>query len=267
MCCVSTSTSFRHVRVEPVMGTVVSLDIRTAVFDPDAVERAIASLHDAGARFSPYRADSEICRLDRGELLLRDASADVRWVLDRCQELWRETNGVFDVRASGRLDPSALVKGWAVQRAADLLSDSGIEDFCLSVGGDVVVRGDALAGHGWRVGIQHPLDRGAVAARVQVHDLAVATSGTYERGEHIRHPRTGAAPSDVLSVTVIGPDLGTADAYSTAAFAMGLDGPAWSARLSGYEALTILADGAVLSTAGFPLLGTTNECRRPVGGT
>jgi thiamine biosynthesis lipoprotein len=58
----------------------------------------------------------------------------------------------------------------------------------------------------------------------------------------------------VLSVTVTGPDLGTADAYSTAAFAMGLDGPAWTLELDVYEAMTILADGTILSTPGFPAL-------------
>jgi FAD:protein FMN transferase len=83
-------------------------------------------------------------------------------------------------------------------------------------------------------------------------DLAVATSGAYERGTHIVDPRTGEAPEGVLSVTVLGPDLGTADAYATAAFAMGLDGPPWTAGLGDYEALTILSDGRVLSTRGVP---------------
>ena len=52
-------------------------------------------------------------------------------------------------------------------------------------------------------------------------------------------------------MTITGPDLGTADAFATAAFAMGLAGPAWTARLRGYEALTILADGRTLRTPGF----------------
>ena len=85
-------------------------------------------------------------------------------------------------------------------------------------------------------------------------DLAVATSGAYERGAHIVDPRTGLPPRGVLSVTVAGRDLGTADAYATAAFAMGADGPAWTATLRGYEALTILEDGRVLSTAGMAAL-------------
>jgi len=238
--------------VERVMGTVVSLDIRAGEPDPAVVEAALASLHEADARFSTYRDDSEVRRLDRGELT--SVSPDLLWVLERCAALRRETGGYFDARATGQLDPSALVKGWAAQRAADILHAGGLTDFCLSTGGDVITRGSALPERGWRVGIQHPHERGAVAARLRVHDLAIATSGTYERGSHITNPRTGTAPSGVLSVTVCGADLGTADAYSTAAFAMGVDGPAWTLGLAGYEAMTILADGTVLSTPGFPLL-------------
>jgi thiamine biosynthesis lipoprotein len=233
-------------RVEQVMGTVASLDVRGG--RPSGIETALRSLHDADARFSTYRPDSEISRIDRGELRVPDASADVRTVLARCEQLREETGGFFDARAGGRLDPSALVKGWATQRAADLLTAGGLTEFCLSVGGDVVTRGE-----GWTVGVQHPHDRSAIAARVQAGDLSIATSGGYERGEHILDPHTRTPPRDVLSVTVTGPDLGTADAYSTAAYAMGLDGPRWTLGLRGYEALTILADGTVLSTPGFPL--------------
>ena len=104
----------------------------------------------------------------------------------------------------------------------------------------------------WRVGIQHPLERDRIAAVVEANDLAVATSGAYERGQHVVDPHTRRPPSGVLSVTIAGPDLGTADAYATAAFAMGEAGPEWTARLAGYEALTILADRSVLTTPGFP---------------
>jgi thiamine biosynthesis lipoprotein len=245
----------RQVRVEHLMGTVVSIDIRGAGDGVDVaapLDEAIALLHDVDARFSTYRADSEIQRLDRGDLDLADASPDVRRVLARCAQLRDETGGFFYARAAGRLDPSAFVKGWAAQQAADLLLFAGLTDFCVSAGGDLVVRGGALPERAWRVGIQHPDDRGAVAAAIEVSDLAVATSGTYERGEHLLDPRDAGAPTGVVSVTVIGPDLGTADAYSTAAFAMGLDGPAWTAGVAGYEAMTILDDGTVLCTRGFP---------------
>ena len=232
------------------MGTVVSLDAR----DTDAADaqaafaRLMVWLHDVDRRFSTYRLDSEVNRIDRGELPVAGASDDVRWVLDRCVRLCAETGGAFDERAGGRLDPSAFVKGWAVERGADILQAEGLTDFSLNAGGDVVVRGERT----WRVGIQHPLDRDALAMVIGLSNAAVATSGAYERGEHVLDPRSGAGPSGVLSVTVVGPDLGLADAYSTAAYALGLDGPAWTLGLDRYDAMTILADGQVLSTPGFP---------------
>ena len=252
----TTALHARHVHVEPVMGTVVSLDVRGA---PDravqaAFDRVMAWLHDVDRRFSTYRADSEISRLDRGELSPAAAGDDVRWVLDRCARLRHETGGAFDERALGRLDPSALVKGWAVERGADLLRAEGLTDFSLSAGGDVVVRGGALPEPVWRVGIQHPRDRLAIAAAIEVTDLAVATSGAYERGDHLVDARTGAAPSGVVSVTVIGPDLGLADAYSTAAFALGAHGPRWMLGVDGYESMTVLADDQVFCTPGFPAI-------------
>jgi thiamine biosynthesis lipoprotein len=244
------------VHVEHVMGTAVSIDLRGAARPAaaTAVDTVVAWLHHVDATFSTYRPDSVVGRLDRGELELHEADADVRWVLDRCAALRIETQGAFDVRATGRLDPSALVKGWAVERAAQRLADGGIADLCITAGGDVATRGSAAPGRPWRIGIQHPLDRTALAAVVQAPGgaFAVATSGAYERGAHIVDPATGVPPTGVLSVTVTGPDLGLADAYATAAFAMGARGPSWTASLHGYEAMTVLADETVLTTPGFP---------------
>jgi thiamine biosynthesis lipoprotein len=196
--------------------------------------------------FSPFKEDSEVSRIRRGELALSDASEDVRGVFERCVELREETLGYFDVDAVG-LDPSGFVKGWAVDEAAAILERAGVREYAINAGGDIRTRGH------WTIGIQHPGDTQAIAKVVEGIDLAVATSGAYERGEHVRDPHTGDAPLDILSVTITGPDLGTADAYATAAFAMGARrAPGWTARLRGYEAMTILADGRVLSTPGFP---------------
>jgi thiamine biosynthesis lipoprotein len=250
----STALASRHVHVEPVMGTVVSLDIRGAA-EPEAHAAAVRMatwLHEVDRRFSTYKPDSEICRIDRGELDVAQASADVRDVLARCAELRERTGGAFDERAGGRLDPSAFVKGWAVDRAAEILERAGLTDFSIAAGGDVVVRGGALPERVWRVGVQHPYDRRAIALAVEVSDVAVATSGSYERGDHILDPRTGAPAAGVLSVTVLGPELALADAYSTAAFALGADGPRWTLGLDGYEAMTVLAGDQVLFTPGFP---------------
>ena len=186
----------------------------------------------------------------------------VREVLERCGQLYLETGGYFDIRASylpvaqGRqqvpVDPSGLVKGWSIARAGHLLDEAGARNFALYAGGDILVRGQALTDDSWRIGIQHPFHRDQLSAVIHTNNLAVATSGAYERGEHIMNPHTALPPHGVLSVTITGPDLAVADAYATAVYAMGTDGPAWAARLAGYEAMTILADHSVLSTTNFP---------------
>lgn len=239
------------------MGMPIVLDLRDEV-EPGVLQAMWHELRRADAIFSTYKDDSEISRLNRGELTLEDADPDVREVLGRCEELRVITDGYFDagrVREDG-IDPSGLVKGWAVDRAGEVLDAAGVRNYSLNAGGDIRLRGAPLPGPRWRVGIQHPLQRDKIAAVVEGNDVAVATSGAYARGEHVVDPHTGRSPSGVLSVTVVGPELATADAYATAAFAMGEAGPEWTASLGLYEAMTILADNRVLLTPGFPSVNT-----------
>ncbi len=243
------------------MGTVASLHLRAggasdgarAAAEGAAVAAAFEHLHDVDRRFSWYRDDSEIRRLDRGELDGSAASPDVRGVLRTCEELREATGGIFDVRGhrpDGSLDPSGYVKGWAIEGSAEILRAAGIRDFCLDVGGDVVAAGEPEPGRGWRVGIRHPELARGTAAVLEVRDLAVATSGGYERGAHIRDPRTGAPPVGLASITIVGSSLARADVHATIAFAMGLDGIAWAARQPGLEVLAITAGRRVRWTPG-----------------
>jgi thiamine biosynthesis lipoprotein len=236
------------------MGMPVTVDIRDDDVDEGVLERLFDSLRSADAIFSTYKEDSEVSRLNRGELALGDAHPDVREVLDRCEALRLETDGYFDVRAASAdaIDPSGLVKGWAVDRAASILDDAGIRNYAVNVAGDMRLRGRAVPESCWSVGIQHPLEPESIAAVVQANDLAIATSGAYARGDHVVDPHTHRPPVGVLSVTIVGPELATADAYATAAFAMGEEGIHWTARLRDHEAMTILADQRVLTTPGFP---------------
>jgi thiamine biosynthesis lipoprotein len=236
------------------MGMPVTVDVRDEEVDDGVLERLFDVLRFADAIFSTYKEDSEISRLNRGELTLDDAHPDVREVLDRCEALRLETDGYFDVRAASpdAIDPSGLVKGWAVDRAASLLDEAGVRNYAVNVAGDMRLRGRAVPEPCWSVGIQHPLEPASIAAVVQANDLAVATSGSYARGEHVLDPHTRRPPTGVLSVTIVGPELATSDAYATAAFAMGEAGIHWTARLRDHEAMTILADQRVLSTPGFP---------------
>jgi thiamine biosynthesis lipoprotein len=237
-----------------IMGMPIVLDLRDAL-DSGALESMWNVLRQADEIFSTYKDDSEISRLNRGELALEDAHPDVRELLALCDELRVITGGYFDAGAviDGGVDPSGLVKGWAVDRAGEVLDATGARNYSLNAGGDIRLRGRPLPDEPrWRVGIQHPEVLDKIAAVVEGNDLAIATSGAYRRGEHVIDPHTGRAPVGVLSVTIVGPELVTADAYATAAFAMGVAGPEWTASLGLYEAMTILADQRMLLTPGFP---------------
>jgi thiamine biosynthesis lipoprotein len=253
---VATPTSLPGVRrVEQIMGMPIVVDVRDDCAVDAALDNLFAWLRWVDVTFSTFTDDSEISRINRGELSRDDARPLVRQVLDRCDQLREETDGYFDMRTpAGSIDPSGLVKGWAVDRAAAILDDAGLCNYAVSAGGDMRIRGRAVPELAWRVGIEHPLDRQQVAAVIESDsELAIATSGASARGEHVWNPHTGRPPAGILSVTIVGPELATADAYATAAFAMGPElAPHWTARLDGYEAMTILADETVFKTGGFP---------------
>jgi FAD:protein FMN transferase len=251
----------RLVHAEAVMGTVVSFDVRAGDASDDgstarvraAIDDACEWLHAVDARFSPFRDDSEVNRMADGTLDEGDAHPDIRAILAMADALAIDSSGAFDVRhwrSDGRLDPSAIVKGWAIEAAASRIGSSGARDYAVNAGGDIVARGGPLPGVPWRIGIRHPDRPDRVAAVLTVSDRSVATSAAYERGSHIRDPRSGMTPSGVRSLTVVGPSLTWADAYATAGYVMGLDGPAWVARHDGYDAYAITWDDTVRWTSG-----------------
>lgn len=243
-------------RVEQIMGTAITLDLADDL--PPATLRELADevfawMHEVDTRFSTYQPDSEVCRFDRGEVLLSEASADLRYVLETCADLWGATDGFFDAYATGRLDPSGYVKGWAAQVASDRLVAAGAVNHCVNAGGDVRVRGLSPSGEPWRIGIRHPWDAMAACLVLSGTDLAVATSGVYERGRHVLDPRRGAPASGLRSVTVVGTDLGVADAYATAALAMGTPGLNWLARLDDHTHAAITDNARQYHSTALPL--------------
>ena len=245
----------RH--VEHVMGTAVSIEL--ADDQPAAELRALIAdvcgwLHEVDARFSTYKADSEVSRLRRGEITIGDCSADLRHVLDVCADLWRDTDGYFDAYAGGSLDPSGYVKGWSVEVASARLAAAGSVRHYINAGGDIRMRGGNPDGEPWRVGIRHPWEADKVSWVLAVTEGAVATSGTYERGHHIVNPRTGQPAHGLRSVTVVGADLSIADAYATAALAMGEAGISWLAKQAadGYQSAVVTDDGRAFSSANLP---------------
>lgn len=239
--------------VAATMGTTVSIEVREPAIGFEILDEAVAVLAEIDDRFSTYRDDSEIRRIERGELDLADAHPDVREVLDACGVLRAETDGAFDARRDGRLDPSGYVKGWAAERAADVLRRAGARTFALNIGGDIVCAADPVAGTPWRIGVRHPDDAQRIVLVLGVRNGAVATSGLYERGDHVTDARTGAVPTQWRSITVFAPDLATADAIATAALAMGERGPAWAAGRLGCEIAAMAADGSLWTSPGLEL--------------
>lgn len=255
-------------RVEPIMGTTVSVAVHPPVTSDEVLERFIDRLRDVDARLSTYRHESEVSRLARGELAEPDASADLRHVLAACDHLAVVIGGAFDARRhrpDGHPDPSGFVKGWAIEEAAWLLDSAGARNYWINAGGDILARGEAAPGEPWRVGIRHPDRVDRVAAVLAVSDRAIATSGSYERGDHIRDPRSGAraelggvsakvglpgAEAGLRSVTVVGPALAFTDAYPTALFVMGIEGLRWLRSHPDYDAYAISADGQAIWTRG-----------------
>jgi len=236
------------------MGMPVTVDVRDTSVGPAALEEAFADLRRVDRLFSPYRTDSEVSRIDRGSLRPEDAGPEVRAVLDLCERYRRATRGWFSAWIGGRLDPSGLVKSWAMDRVCDILERHGARNYLVDAGGDVVARGHARAGEPWRVGIRHPVRRDRVVRVVLASDLAVATSGTYEKGAHVLDPHTGRPATEVLSLTVAGADIVEADVHATAALAMGRRGLELVEALPGYEAYAIFPDLHASWTSGFDAL-------------
>jgi thiamine biosynthesis lipoprotein len=243
-----------------IMGMPIELEIVGG--DPKAaMDDAFAFLTDIDERFSPYKETSEVARLNRGEVTPETASPEMQEVLALAEETRRETRGYFDIRrpdaspplgTGGRIDPSGIVKGWAIRAAAQRVEGAGFHDYMLNAGGDIASAGSSAAGEPWRVGIRNPF---ALHENVQVvypRGKGVATSGSYIRGAHIYNPLAPRAPLDqVVSLTVIGPDVLAADRFATAAFAMGERGIAFIESLAGFEGYAIDADRRATPTTGW----------------
>ncbi len=254
----STSTAARETppatrRVEQVMGMPLSLALRGAHADGAAATGAwtacLAELREVDRIFSTYRTDSYVSRLASGALGLDECPAVVSEVLALGEQMRIESGGAFDVRRTAAdgsvfLDPTGVVKGWAVQRVLPYFTALDDTDVCLSAGGDMVCHVADDARPPWRIGIEDPHDPSRVLAVVPVRRGAVATSGHTHRGRHVVDARTGEPPVGVASVTVIGPDLTGADLDATAAYALGPDAATWL-RERGRTALVVGEDGSI----------------------
>lgn len=234
------------------MGMPITVEVRDGGAAQQHLEAVFAYFAAVDEAFSPYKETSEISRLNRGELAEDAYSDELREILAFGEQTRRETDGYFDMRrGDGRLDPSGIVKGWAIRNAAELLRRAGLRDFYVEAGGDVAIAG-TRDGRPWRVGIRNPFNRHENVKVLALSDCGVATSGTAIRGQHVYNPHRRDTPLlDVVSLTVIAADVYDADRFATAAFAMGREGIHFIERMPGLEGYMIAATARATYTSGF----------------
>ena len=235
-----------------IMGMPITVEVVDAT-SPEMMARVFQWFEAVDARFSTYRADSEISRFNRGEVSEANFSTEMKevWALARTTET--ESQGFFNMlRGDGTSDPSGIVKGWAIKKAAELLSAEGCKNFYVDAGGDIQARGHNQAGEEWRIGLRSPFQLCDIIKVVAPRGQGIATSGSYIRGAHIWNPHAPREMlADVLSFTVIGPDVLEADRFATAGFAMGADGIYFIESLPGFEAYQVNARGLATQTTNF----------------
>lgn len=234
----------------------MGMPITVEIVDADAVETALDAVFEyflsVDSTFSTYRADSEISKINRGEIALAQASAEMQTIFALAEETRQATDGYFDIRHAGVYDPSGIVKGWAIHQAAQILTRMGYENFYVDAGGDIQAVGKNHAGEKWRVGLRNPFNLHEIVKTVAVSDCGVATSGTSIRGQHIYNPKNATEPlTEIVSLTVIGPNIYEADRFATAAFAMGRAGIYFIERVDGLEGYMIDENRQATFTTGF----------------
>jgi thiamine biosynthesis lipoprotein len=234
-----------------MMGMPITVEIAEPGASPDTLDAVFAYFARVDDTFSTYKDTSEIARINRGELDKRQYSDDVTLVFALSEQTRLETDGYFNIWRNGQCDPSGLVKGWAIHNAEAILQVHGHRNYFIDAGGDIAISG-LKNGRAWRVGIRNPFNRAEIVKVLALTDLGIATSGTAIRGQHIYDPhQPDAELTDVLSLTVVGPNVYEADRFATAAFAMGRRGITFIEHVPGFEGYMIDAHAQATFTSGF----------------
>lgn len=233
------------------MGMPVRIQITDKFAKSNDIKKIFSYFRDVDQKFSTYKDNSEIEKINRGELRENQYSGEMKKILDLSEETKRLTNGFFDIKINNKLDPSGIVKGYAIKKASDMLAKMGYKNFYVEIGGDIEVRGVNEKGKKWNVGIENPFNRKEIIKKIMLTGRGIATSGTYIRGNHIINPISKAKADSIASITVIGPNVYEADRFATAAFAMGERGINFIESLNGFEGYLVTKDKKGISTSGF----------------
>lgn len=201
-------------------------------------------------KFSTYKKTSEISKINAKKLPKEKYSKEMKEILSLCEKTKKQTDGFFDISQNGKLDPSGIVKGWAILNAANILKKKGFTNFYVDAGSDIQISGNNSEGEKWRLGIKHPFVKNQIVKVLSLTNCGVATSGIYERGNHIFNPKTKRYSDEIVSLTVIGPNILEADRFSTGAFPMGKLSINFIEKTTGLEGYMIDKDGIGTSTSG-----------------
>lgn len=230
----------------------ITVAVNDKIADKSAIDDVYKYFEHIDQVFSTYKENSEISRINRKELTGDKWSREMMLVLALCEQTKQETNGFFEYRREGRLDPLGVVKGWAVYNAAARLKKLGFDNYYINAGGDCQVSGANEKGEPWKIGIRNPFNLKETVKRIGLKQGGVATSGTYIRGDHIiNYVDERQSMKEIVSLTVIAPDVCEADRMATAAFAMGEAGIGFIEKLPGFEGYLIKKDQTAIYTSGF----------------
>lgn len=233
------------------MGMPVTVQVLDASATDEDIQEVFAYLHYMDQKFSTYKTDSEISQINRGELSNADYSSEMKKILALCEETKREADGYFDINLNGILDPSGIVKGYAIWESAKLLEKKGHKNFYVEIAGDIQTFGKNEKGENWKVGIQNPFNLKEIIKVLKISNQGIATSGNYRRGKHILNPKTKERADEIAGITIIGPNVYEADRFATAAFAMGEKGIEFIEKQRNLEAYMIKNNQIAVMTSGF----------------
>ena len=108
--------------------------------------------------FSTYREDSEISKINNHLLSEEQYSVDMKQIFKLSEETKTLTNGYFDIKKDAHIDPSGIVKGWAIYKASQILKEKGYKNFYIDAGGDIEVSGQNEKNENWNIGIKSPFN-------------------------------------------------------------------------------------------------------------
>lgn len=217
----------------------------------DAAKTVFNYLNYVNETYSPFKPSSEISRINRKEIKIGEADKEVQKVLKLCNQTKRVTANYFDVVQNDQIDPCGLVKGWAIFNAVKLLHKMGFKNFMVEIAGDIQTSGHPKDKKKWTLGIRNPFDITQVVKTILLSGQGIATSGTYMQGLHIYDPVSKKPAEEILSLTVIGPNVYEADRFATAAFAMGKKGVKFIEDYPELEGYAINHEGIATYTSGF----------------